>query len=368
MSESTRTEERLLYKPDWPRAQGRWLAFWERAATDRPLMDVRAPSGVEREPLPQPASLEELYFDPEYVTRSWLRELECTYLAAEAVPTGGFLMGSYALGCGPDVRFAPDTVWHPVRMASMGEPVAWNPGPDDPWTVKLEAVVRRLLDEAAGRFLVGYVIQVPANDLLMLLRGPEAFLAELVRDTDRCCRRLREAFGVWLGLFEHFRALIDQRQAGCVWSWPGLWHRDMVMVTQSDMSCMISSELFERYVLCELDLLGERFERVWYHLDGPLARRHVPALLSRRYVRAIQYVPGAGQPPNGPAWIELYREVQGAGRCLDLSVPPENVQYVMRHLRPEGLVVRTWAASREEADELVELSTKWSGTHVGKEH
>ena len=136
------------------------------------------------------------------------------------------------------------------------------------------------------------------------------------------------------------------------------------MVTQSDMSCMISADHFERYVMCELDLLAEYCDRVWYHVDGPDARRHVPALLSRPSVRAIQYVPGAGRAPNGPAYMELYRQVQAAGRCLDISAPLENVEYLVRHLRPEGLVLRTSAADPEQADELLGLAVKWCGTRV----
>lgn len=354
----------LRYKPGWPLAQERWLAFWDCTATDRPLMDVRAPSGTQAQPPPEARDLEALYFDAELITRTWVYAMESTYFGGEAVPTGGFLMGSYALGCGANVRFARDTVWHPVRMSSLDEPVQWHPGPGDPWTQKLEEVVRHLLDAAEGRFLVGYVLQVPANDLLMLLRGTEDFLVELAQDVDKCRLRLKEAFELWLGLFEHFRRIIDERQAGCVWSWPGLWHRDVVMVTQSDMSCMISAEQFERYVLCELDMLALYCDRVWYHLDGPDARRHAGALLSRPYVRAIQYVPGAGQPPNGPAYMELYRQVQAAGRCLDIDVPPQNVEYVVRHLRPEGLAVRTSAGNPEQADELLDQAVKWCGTHA----
>jgi hypothetical protein len=126
---------------------------------------------------------------------------------------------------------------------------------------------------------------------------------------------------------------------------------------------MISSAMFERWVLRELDLLGERHPIVWYHLDGPGAIRHLPALLSRRYIRCIQYVPGAGHEPNGPAYVDLYRRVQAAGRCLEISTPVENVEYVIRRLRPEGLLVRTSVRTPEQGEELLRNAVKWSGTH-----
>ena len=171
---------------------------------------------------------------------------------------------------------------------------------------------------------------------------------------------------LWLADFEHFRRRIEARQpgTGCAWGWPGLWHPTSVMVSQSDMSCMISAAMFERYVMAELDFIGERYPCLWYHLDGPGAIRHLPALLGRPYIRAVQYVPGAGNPPNGPAWLDLYRQVQAAGRCLDIDAPAEHVEYLVRRLRPEGLILRTWATNVDAARELIDKAARWSGSHA----
>jgi hypothetical protein len=140
----------------------------------------------------------------------------------------------------------------------------------------------------------------------------------------------------------------------------------MVMVSQSDMSCMVSPELFQKFVIRELDLLGERYGLIWYHLDGADAIRHLPALLSRPYIRAIQFVPGAGKPPNGPEYINLYQEVLAAKRCLDIEVPLDQVEYLVRRLRPEGVLLRTWTDTPEDADELLDKVKKWRGSHSGR--
>jgi len=110
-----------------------------------------------------------------------------------------------------------------------------------------------------------------------------------------------------------------------------------------------------------LDLLAERCSIIWYHLDGPGALRHLPKLLERPYIRAIQWVPGAGNPENGPAYLDLYRQVQAAGRCLDLSASPPMVEFLVRYLRPEGLVLRTRAATPEQAHELIDKDFRFPG-------
>ncbi len=356
----------LQHKPDWPEAQQRWVAFWDRSATDRPCMVIKARQQSDLSPPLLPESLEDLYFDPDYISQAWQYRMGSTYFGGEAVPTGGFFMGGYALGCGDGAVFAPDTVWHPVTMSTIDDPFNWHPGPDDPWRQKLDRVLNRLLDLAQGKALVGYATQVMANDLLMLLRDTTPFLIDMAEDCGKCARRLEEIIPLWIENVEHFRSLVNARQgAGCVWGWPGLWHPEMVMISQSDMSCMISEEMFECYVVKELDMLADLYGPLWYHLDGPTAFHHVPMLLASPSVAVIQYVPGPGQPPNGPHWIDLYQQVQAAGMGLDLSAPLANMEYLIRSLSPEGLVLRTSTPNQEAADELLDSAVKWCGTHVG---
>ncbi len=353
------------YKPDWPQARRRWAAFWERANTDRPLIEVKAPRALVAPPLP-PQSDEDRWLDPAYVERLTLHYLETTYLGGEAVPAHDLhpLMAGWTLGLGPGVAFAEDTIWYQPRMARIDQLDAWTPGPGDPWRRKVDRLLGHLLSAARGRFLVGYAYQLPVSDLLSLLRGPEELLIDLLENPGGCRRAVEALFARWVENFEHVRSLVNAAQPGCVWNWPGLWHDDFVMVTQSDMSCMISPALFASFVLAELDLLGERYGRVWYHLDGPQAVRHLDALLGRPYIRAVQYVPGDGQPPNGPHWLDLYRRVQAAGRCLDLTAPAEHVEFLIRRLRPEGLILRARVDTPEQADELVDRAARWAGSDL----
>jgi len=361
--------ERLAYQADWPEAGRRWAAVWDRANTDRPLLWITGPNPTARKdwpPLPELKSNEDLYMDPEYVSQSLLRSLDTTYFAGEAFPVSPYLMGAWALGCGPDVTFAENTVWHPILMRSIGDPPSWKPGPDDPWRRELARVVERLLDLAPGQFLVGQVCQTMTNDLLALIRGTEDFLVELAIHPAACRARLLEMVPLWLADFEHFRRLIETRQpgTGCAWGWPGLWHPTGVMVSQSDMSCMISTEMFDQYVMAELDFIGERSPCVWYHLDGSGALHHLPRLLSLPYIRMIQYVPEYPDRPNGPLCLDLYRRIQAAGKGLDIYVPFEHMEFLIRHLRPEGLILRTWAPNVDAARELIDDAAKWSGSHA----
>jgi hypothetical protein len=364
MAESVQREGiRLRTKADWPRARARYAAFWERTNDDRPLLFLQAPlPGAPPEPA-APADLESYWLDPEYLLAANLWRARYAHHAAEAFPSA-FLLAGYATGCGPGVGFAPDTVWHPLIQPSLDEPLRWRPGADDPWRARLLAVVERLLVGGAGEFLVGNVGQLPANDLLSLLLGMQPFLEELATRPALCRRRLLEMLPVWQENFEAFRAVLEPRQGGIVWGWPGLWCDELVQIAQSDLSCMISAAAFEYYVMPELDWLGEQYGRIWYHVDGRLAKRHLPRLLRCPRVITIQYVPSPDEPANGPAHMDFYREVQAAGRGLDLAVPPEHLEYLIRHLRPEGVILRSTLPSPEQAEGVVEAAARWTGSHL----
>ncbi len=57
--------------------------------------------------------------------------------------------------------------------------------------------------------------------------------------------------------------------------WMPFWAPEQYVATQSDVSCMLSPEMYDAFVLPELDALARRFTNVWYHLDGHDARQHL---------------------------------------------------------------------------------------------
>ena len=92
---------------------------------------------------------------------------------------------------------------------------------------------------------------------------------------------------------------------------------------------------------------------------GPQNYHRLPALLARPYVRAIQFVPGAGQPPNGPLWLDTYRQIQAAGRIVWLQLPPDNIAPLARVLDPARVCFQTAVATEAEARELLSAARRW---------
>jgi hypothetical protein len=148
--------------------------------------------------------------------------------------------------------------------------------------------------------------------------------------------------------------------------WMALWAPEPFLSTQSDVSCMLSPEMFDRFVVPELDVYGQAHNALWYHLDGGDAKQHLPRLLSLPYLRVIQYVPAPFEPPNGPGHLEMYQQIQAAGRIVHIQVPAENVESLVRELDPSLLMLDTWCASRADGEKLLEQSVKWAQSAPSK--
>jgi len=117
--------------------------------------------------------------------------------------------------------------------------------------------------------------------------------------------------------------------------------------------------MFEEFFLPHVRAQAEWLDNAVYHLDGPDAIRHLDLLLDVPHIKAIQWVPGAGAPPQ-TRWISLHKRVQAAGKGVVIGVEKWEVEPLLRELSPEGLLLRTTCDSEVEARELLKNVTKWT--------
>ena len=360
----------MHYKPDWQEAAQRWTALWEGRCGGRPCIAVTAPrgkrTGPER-PAPPARDLVSGWLDPAHIIPAMLNGFESTFWGGEAYPSPYLLGGWVTMDCGAGFAFPEDysTIWFNRAKLDFDRPPNLGFDPENPWLRRYEALHGACV-EAAGEdgFLVGQVTALPGNDVLPLLLGTQEFLTALLDHPLWMRSALGQLAEKHARVMEHFFALT---RAVCrywygIAGWAHFWAPEPFLVAQSDVSCMLSPDMFAEFVLPELDLLGKRFGRLWYHLDGPAARRHLPTLLSRDYLRVIQFTPGEGQSPNGPAWLDIYKEIQAAGRIVWLGLPPENIEPLIRLLDPALLCFQTQTRTEGEARELLSAAERWTKT------
>lgn len=353
----------MRYKPDWPEARERLTALWEGRCMDRPCIAVRAPSGT-KATVPEPETPEQKWLDPDWNVQAALAQIENTWWGGEAIPSY-LLLAGWVLCLGGTPLFDMETIWHKPRSVDFTKPPPFKSETEDPWARQFGACYSALA-EAAGKddFLVGQPCLLPANDLLSSLMGPERFLTGLIDEPQWMADAIVQGARSQAAAQKHFCALIAGRHD--FWyghaGWMPFWAPEQYGGTQSDCSCMLSPEMFDRFIVPELDVYAHECGAIWYHLDGADARQHVPTLLSLPCLRVMQYTPAPCEPPNGPEHLDLYREIQAAGKIVHVDVPAENVEPLVKGLDPALLMLQAACHTIDEGEELLAAARRWMGS------
>jgi len=351
----------MKFKPDWEEAEERLTALWNGSPLDRPCIAVTAPSGKNVIPPPPPPSDEFRWMDPSWNVKNALFQIESTWWGGEAVPSY-LLMCGWVVCLGGNPQFAPSTIWFDNMPIDFDREPPFKLDMNNHWFVQYEKAYLALV-EAAGYddFLVGQPCILPANDIISMLMGTENFLIALHEHPQWMKLALAKGTAAQLHARYYFADCIKEKHRfwyGCA-GWMPFWAPDPFMATQSDVSCMISPEMFDEFILPELEAYAKRANYLWYHLDGKDARQHLPRLLSLPYLKVLQYTPSPSEPPNGPAHIPFYKEVQKANKIVHIAMPKENVEAVVKALDPGLLMISTYCKDIEEGEQLLEASKRW---------
>ncbi len=123
---------------------------------------------------------------------------------------------------------------------------------------------------------------------------------------------------------------------------------------------LISPDMFEEFVLPELEFQTTKMPRSIYHLDGVGEIPHLDHLLNLKGLSAIQWSPGAGQAEvTDEQWFDMYRRIQKAGKCLVLlGVDPAKAENLLKKISSNGLFISTVCKDEAQAKDLIECATK----------
>lgn len=120
--------------------------------------------------------------------------------------------------------------------------------------------------------------------------------------------------------------------------------------------------MFEELAIPYLQREMRALDRSFYHLDGKDALRHLPALLALPELDGIQWVYGAGAP-TARHWIPLLQQIQAAGKRIEVAVTADDIRPLLDSLKPQGLLLRAYAATEGEAEDMYRFVTTYKGEH-----
>jgi hypothetical protein len=351
----------LEYKPDAARACERMRAWWEREILDRPTLQVSAPNRVQR-PLPakRHASVRDRWLDIDTMVECADNRAANTYWAGELLPSFWPNLGPEILtaALGAELLFGAETSWSLPMLLDWAELPTLAVDPENVYVQAILEMTRRALEVGRGKFVVGLTDLHPGGDLAASLRDPQQLCIDLALEPERVHELMEQLRPCFYRFYELQRDLLLEAGQTLTTSWLPLFAEGRYYIPSCDFSCMISTRQFQEFFLPEILEEIEWLDRSIYHLDGPNALRHLDELLAIEKLDAVQWVWGAGQGPAA-RWIPVFQRIQAAGKCLHISIEPGELDLLMEALRPEGVMLCTYAASVEEADALLARVRRW---------
>ena len=324
---------------------------WWRRENDHPLLYVPAHWPKAAELPPPPADPRDNYLDSDTIFR---RERA----RAELITFGGVCFPFYspfppaASFYGARPTFTHQTIWHqPVlqgehpfaRLAFDAHSSMWQD------TVTM---FTRLTELADGHFYVSLPSCYSPLDLLESLRGGTDLCMDLIERPEEVMAAQGVILNAWRRQYDTFYAIHQRHFEGSGASFLPLWAPGRSYALQCDLCCMISEDMFERFVVPEVEAQVQWVDYSLFHLDGPDAARHADRLLAIPGLHGIQWQKGV----NGGktlSWLPLLQKIQRAGKLIMVDALPHEVEELCANLEPEGLFVGTAVETKEEADRLL---------------
>lgn len=343
---------------DWEKRIQRTDAFWAGAVLDRPVVYMSClKAGVVP---PESLSLVRDWQDPERYAGLVQKGIESTEYFGDALPLATANLGPdiFPVLYGGELYFEPATSFITHFLEDWDSLDSLKVDFNNRYGQALDRIYEALLEVGRGKFYVGYPDLHGGGDCLAAWRGPEQLCLDLYDEPDMVKAALQKITAEFLETYDRYTDwFIREKQA--VTCWAGFvstlkWH-----VPSNDFAYMIAPEQFREFFLSGIQQECDHMQANLYHLDGIGNLLHLDALLEIKSLNTIQWVPGDGQL-RPPAWLDVYKKVQAAGKGLQIYCFPEEVDFLIENLRPEGVALHVELVPNADcAREILKKVSAW---------
>jgi hypothetical protein len=300
-----------------------------------------------------------VFGDMDEIVDGMLRSAEATFYGGEAIPAGWLSFGpdEIAVFCGAELAWSDDsgdTNWSVPCVENWEDALPLRLREDHPLWLRMLELYRRAAERTAEKMLLAPLDLHTNMDLLAALRGPQRLCLDLLDCPELIDRAMADARAIFRQVWQEI-ARAGQMDEG------GYCHLAYSMegaaVLQCDFCCMVSPEMFGRWVLPAVEEEAEIVRHAVYHWDGPGALVHTDALLASKGLYALSYVPGAGRGSHMD-YLDLLQRVQVGGKAVQVCGSPDEIKQMHRELRPDRAIYCTGTGSQAEAEQLLEWFVK----------
>lgn len=225
--------------------------------------------------------------------------------------------GVVAAMLGADVNNSTGQVWFfPPEKRKISD---WHFefDPQNKWFLRLRELYLTAGEYFKGKALLSMTDLGGALDVLSAFCPGEQLLYDLIDNPEEVKRAVQEIEEVWRKIYWEFYQAQNCEEYGCT-DWSTIYSVSPSYVIQCDFCYMISTEMFQEFVADTLRRDCGELKNTLYHLDGPGELKHLEELLQIPNLKAVQWVPGAGNP-ECDAYPEVYRKIVKSGKLVQIS-------------------------------------------------
>ena len=256
-----------------------------------------------------------------------------------------------------------DTSWVEPLLRDWDDALAWTIDPANRWWRAIVDLTRIASVRCPGKFILSTIDTHSNLDCLSALRGPERLCLDLVERPEAVLRTVKRVDALFRPVYDALFEAGRMREFGST-SWSEMWSEGRTQTIQCDFCCMISrafSPIRDAVAGIRITCL----DHAVYHMDGPGQLRHLDDLLTIPNLHTIQWVPGAGQP-QAPAWIEMLRKIQKAGKGVQVLATIDELKAVYSQLAGEDLLLGAELPQRVGSMSIDRLDEEAHLTHYSK--
>ncbi|MDP7638674.1 MAG: hypothetical protein QGG73_03015 [Candidatus Hydrogenedentes bacterium] len=200
----------------------------------------------------------------------------CHY--ADSLPTFGPYFGS-GLGTaflGGNVTPKPEerTVWFESEETVPFEELNFTHDPNNIWWRRVLDITNTAIERWGDKITICDIVYGGIIDLLGNFRKMQQLLYDLNDYPDEVIRVTNDIADIWIRYYDEAASLIEKVGRGTS-NWGNVWSPGRTFMHESDFIYMISVQMFERFVLPNLDRCFQQMDHSFFHLDGEGAIRHL---------------------------------------------------------------------------------------------
>lgn len=343
----------LQFIPEPNKTLEAWNNFWG-GTNQRPMILATLPQPGCKvvEPPPYLTAFDCDFHD---LARQLLAWGETHEFLGDAVPYYYLEFGpeTFAAYLGCDLRLAEDrsTSWS-VPFVEDWDQVEIRFRRDSYWwqrTLEAFDILRSTLN---GKMMIAAPTLLGNLDALSSLCGPQKLLVDLIDRPEQVNRALAQVCQAHSEVLSALASELDMDHSGSM-NVEGLYFPGRHSRPQCDFSAMISPAMFREFVVPCLESEAQDAGAFTYHLDGPNAICHVPALCQIKKLDIIVYAIGAGTEDWD--WSFLYDQIDrlGKGQIFYYKMTPAKIKHAWQNYRSRKLVFYPSVATRGEIEVLV---------------